>query len=71
MSKRIVRKTQNKSASTIFLACNFTNKRVKKHFDGLKKKLEEFLPVRIYISDQVQGEGARDLWKDITQESLL
>ncbi|MFH2108539.1 MAG: hypothetical protein ABII93_07715 [Chrysiogenia bacterium] len=55
------------SASTIFLACNFGNKRVKGHFNGLKQNWEEHLPVSVYLSDQVQGGGARDLWQDITQ----
>jgi nucleoside 2-deoxyribosyltransferase len=55
------------SANTIFLACNFEDKRVKRHFDRLKKKWEENLPVRVYLSDQVQGGGARDLWKEITE----
>ncbi|HPD56084.1 MAG TPA: hypothetical protein P5294_02070 [Smithellaceae bacterium] len=67
MSVRATSKTQSISAGTIFLACNFSNKRVKRHFDRLKKKWEDTLPVCVYISDQVQGKGARDLWKDITQ----
>ena len=54
------------SANTVFLACNFQNKRVKRHFDGLKAKWEDTLPVRVYLSDRVRGEGARDLWTDIT-----
>jgi hypothetical protein len=58
------------SANTIFLACNFENRRVKRHFDGLKKKWERTLPVRVYLSDQVKGGGARDLWKDITQNII-
>lgn len=67
MSVRAIGNTQSISASTIFLACNFSNKSVKRHFDRLKKKWEDTLPVYLYISDQVQGKGARDLWKDITQ----
>lgn len=55
------------SANTIFLACNFQNKRVKRHFDGLKKKWENILPVQVYLSDKVRGGGARDLWNDITR----
>lgn len=55
------------SANTVFLACNFQNKRVKRHFDGLKETWENTLPVRVYLSDRVRGEGARDLWNDITQ----
>jgi hypothetical protein len=55
------------SANTVFLACNFNNKRVKRHFDGLKQEWESTLPVRVYLSDRVQGAGARDLWKEITQ----
>jgi hypothetical protein len=50
------------SANLIFLACNFQNKRVKHHFDWLKKKWENFLPVRVYLSDSVEGGGARDIW---------
>lgn len=56
------------SAISIFLACNFGNTRVKRHFDGLKRKLEDILPVAVYLSDRVQAGGARDLWKDITEE---
>lgn len=56
------------SAISIFLACNFQNKRVKRHFDRLKKKWEDSLPVAVYLSDRVQGGGARDLWKDITEQ---
>lgn len=78
MSTRIVRKIPVRSsenahppasisANTIFLACNFVNKRVKRHFDGLKKIWGKILPVRVYLSDKVQGGGARDLWNDITQ----
>lgn len=75
MPKQIVRKMLGEnvqppasiSANTIFLACNFVNKRIKRHFDGLKKKWENILPVRVYLSDKVQGGGARDLWDDITQ----
>jgi hypothetical protein len=53
------------SANTIFLACNFGNRRVKGHFDFLKRIWEENLPVRVYLSDQVTGKGARDNWQDI------
>ena len=62
--------TASISANTIFLACNFANKRVKRHFDGLKKKWENILAVRVYLSDKVQGGGARDLWNDITQTMM-
>src|SRR5262245_17879285 len=55
------------SANTVFLACNFQNNRVKRHFDGLKKKWEDTLPVRVYLTDKVQGGGARDLWNEITR----
>lgn len=55
------------SANSIFLACNFGNKRVKGHFDRLKRSWEAAYPVRVYLSDKVAGEGARDLWEDITQ----
>jgi len=55
------------SADTIFLACNFDNKRIKLHFDRLKKKWESSLPVCVYLSDKVRGRGAGDLWNDISQ----
>lgn len=69
MPPQIDHKTSPKkvSANTIFLACNFTNKKVKRHFDTLKRRLEDAYPVRVYLSDKVRGEGARDLWEDITQ----
>lgn len=54
------------SADTIFLACNFNNKKVKAHFDILKKKWESSLPIYVYLSDKVQGRGARDLWSEIS-----
>jgi hypothetical protein len=53
------------SSNSIFLACNFNNKRVKGHFDELKKKWEDRFPIRVYLSDKVKGKGARDLWQDI------
>jgi len=31
----------------------------------LKRHWEEALPVKVYLSDRVQGAGARDLWADI------
>jgi hypothetical protein len=55
------------SADTIFLACNFQNKRVKQHFDKLKKVWEDHFPVYVFISDKVLAGGARDLWRDITK----
>ena len=69
MPAQIDHKTSPKkvSANTIFLACNFGNKRVKGHFDALKRFWEANLPVRVYLSDKVLGEGARDLGQDITQ----
>jgi hypothetical protein len=45
------------SANTVFLACNFNNKRVKRHFNGLKMKWEDTYPLRVYLSDQVKGKG--------------
>lgn len=56
----------NISANTIFIGCNFGNSRVKGHFDALKRRWEANLPIRVYLSDRVCGEGARDLWHDIT-----
>lgn len=55
------------SSNTIFLACNFNNKRVKGHFNELKKNWENSLPVSVYLSDKVKGKGARDLWQDISK----
>jgi hypothetical protein len=54
------------SSNTIFLACNFNNRRVKGHFDELKRNWENSLPVKVYLSDKVKGKGARDLWQDIS-----
>ena len=65
-NKKAIQPGENISSNTVFLACNFNNKRVKRHFDALKKELEHTLPIRVYMSDQVQAGGARDLWKDIS-----
>lgn len=56
------------SAISVFLACSFRNKKIKKHFDNLKKTWEETLAIKVYLSDRVKGGGARDLWREIQEK---
>lgn len=53
------------NAALIFLACNYSNKKVKVHFNKLKANFEAALPVRVVLIDKERGKGSRDLWKEI------
>ena len=50
----------------IFLGCNYSNKKVKKHFDGTKLRIEKNWPIRVVLIDREKAKGAKDLWKEIT-----
>jgi hypothetical protein len=54
--------------NSIFLGCNYSNKKVKGHFEKLKSKWEAEYPLRVILIDRVPGKGARDLWGEIKQE---
>jgi hypothetical protein len=58
----------------IFFACNYSNKKVKGHFNSLKTKLENEYPVRVVLIDKQRHKGAQDLWveiEDAIRESCL
>jgi hypothetical protein len=52
-------------ANTVFLGCNYNDKKIKRQFDALKTKIEKDTPLSCVIIDKRQGKSARDLWKDI------
>lgn len=54
------------SIDKIFLGCNYSNKKVKRHFDLLKQKLESEWPLQVVLIDRERGKGARDIWREIT-----
>jgi hypothetical protein len=49
----------------IFLGCNYGNKKVKTHFDNLKRAWESAWPVEVVLIDKEKGKGAADLWRQI------
>lgn len=51
--------------NVIFLGCNYSNKKVKSHFDSLKKDWEAKYPVKVVLIDKERGKGARDIWQEI------
>lgn len=51
-----------------FLACNYSNKKVKDHFGRLKEKLEKELPVKVVLIDKEQRNASRDIWVQIQKE---
>ncbi|MGA2450258.1 MAG: hypothetical protein ABTD50_16410 [Polyangiaceae bacterium] len=53
------------STYKVFLGCNYSNQKVKAHFNMLKEKLEKDWPVHVCIIDKEPGKGARDLWSEI------
>jgi len=53
--------------NVIFLGCNYSNKKVKGHFDALKTKWEREWPVRVVLIDKEKAKGSRDLWREISE----
>lgn len=53
------------SANTIFLGCNYNDKKIKAQFDNLKKRIEQDTPLSCIVVDKRHGKPARDLWRDI------
>ncbi len=52
-------------ANKIFLGCNYSNKKIKNHFDVLKKTWEQKYPLEVILIDRQKGRGSEDLWKQI------
>lgn len=57
-----------RNSNLIFLGCNYSNKKVKVHFDALKEKWEKEWPVRVVLIDKEKAKGTRDLWNEINQK---
>lgn len=57
----------SRKRNLIFLGCNYSNKKVKKHFENLKKTLESRFPVSVVLIDKEKAKGARDLWMEIKE----
>lgn len=55
------------STNVIFLGCNYSNKKVKGHFEALKVQWESEWPVRVNLIDKQRAKGSRDLWKEIRE----
>ena len=53
---------------SIFLACNYNNRRIKRHFDKLKEEWEYHYPLRITLIDKIKRRGAADIWEEIISE---
>lgn len=53
------------TANTIFLGCNYNDKKIKAQFDNLKKRIEQDTPLSCIIIDKRRGKPARDIWRDI------
>ena len=51
--------------NVIFLGCNYSNKKIKTHFDILKVNLERDYPVKAVLIDREKKKGARDIWQEI------
>ena len=52
-------------ANSIFLGCNYNDKKIKTQFDNLKKRIEKDTPLLCIIIDKRSRKPASDLWKDI------
>ena len=55
----------SQKSNLVFLGCNYSNQKVKKHFDQLKIHWEKQFPIRVVIIDKQRGKGARDIWDEI------
>lgn len=56
------------NTNKIFLACNYSNKKIKQHFNILKSKLEGRLPIRVVLIDKERHNASRDIWQQIQNE---
>jgi nucleoside 2-deoxyribosyltransferase len=52
----------------VFLACNYSNQKVKNHFNNLKERLEEELPIHVVLIDKETGNASKDFWRQICAE---
>ena len=61
-------------SNQVFLGCNYSNQKVKNHFDRMKVDLEKKWPLRVVLIDKQKGIGASEIWKrvrDAIEESAL
>lgn len=52
-------------SNTVFLGCNYNDKKIKAQFDSLKGRIEADTPLACILLDKRTGRPARDMWKDI------
>lgn len=52
-------------ANKIFLGCNYSNRKIKRHFDRLKETWEKNYPLEVIVIDGQTAQGTKDLWKEI------
>jgi nucleoside 2-deoxyribosyltransferase len=52
-------------SNMVFMGCNYNDKKIKKQFDNLKKRLESTLPLSCVIIDKRKSKAAKDIWKEI------
>lgn len=51
----------------IFLGCNYNDKKIKRQFDNLKKRIEKDTPLLCVIIDKRIGQPAEDIWELIKE----
>jgi hypothetical protein len=51
----------------VFMGCNYNDKKIKRQFDNLKKRLEKSLPLSCVIIDKRKNKAAKDIWKEIKE----
>ncbi len=52
----------------VFLGCNYSNQKVKNHFNNLKISWEENWPIEAVLIDKEREKGAEDIWDKIATE---
>jgi nucleoside 2-deoxyribosyltransferase len=56
------------TTNRVFLACNYSNKKVKGHFNKLKERLQKEWPIHVILIDKERGNASKDFWKQIRAE---
>ena len=56
------------TANRVFLACNYSNKKVKGHFNKLREHLQKEWPIHVILIDKERGNASKDFWKQIRSE---
>jgi hypothetical protein len=56
------------ATNRVFLACNYSNQKVKGHFNKLKGRLQAEWPIHVILIDKERGNASKDFWKQIRAE---